>query len=88
MSKFYIDATVSGRNDIDITPAPDLRDGTEFRKYTADIFAAIQARDGITFRSLREVPCPHRDAAYWLNLALHELKSAGRISERGVGFGL
>ena len=82
MSKFYIDATAYGRNDIDITPN-DFRDGSEFAQYTKSIADAITAHPGATVRKLLAVPCPHPDGAYWLSLALHELKSTGRIDERG-----
>ena len=85
MSKFYIDKTSYGRNDIDITPN-DFRDGSEFGQYTKSIADEITAHPGATVRELLAVPCPNRDSEYWLGLALHELKSAGRIDERGVTF--
>lgn len=85
MSKFYIDATAYGRNDIDITPN-DFRDGSDFGQYTKSIADEITAHPGATVRELLHVPCPHQDGAYWLRLALNELKSAGRIDERGVTF--
>ena len=65
MSKFYIDATAYGRNDIDITPN-DFRDGSEFGQYTKSIADEITAHPGATVRELLHVPCPHQDGAYWL----------------------
>ena len=83
--RHYIDRT-STRNDFDITGGQDQRDGKDFKTYTATILAAITANEGVTIRALKDVDCPHRDKSYWLNMALHELKCDGKISERGVTF--
>lgn len=84
MSRFYLDRTTTV-NTHDIL-SEDFRETKQFADYTKAIYRAITKRPGVTIRALLDVPCPHRDLRYWLNLALHELKSAGKISERGVLF--
>ena len=89
MARFYIDNTTTANN-YDVPLAGDLRDGERFRAFTDFIFRAVRRERGITISGIKREIAKRKkwetltDADYWLTMALHDLKAAGRIAERGI----